>query len=156
MSFTGLDGEVYFVWDGEAIKIGFSGSATHRLIALQSSHPRRLKILHKIPGTMADEKRLHQQFAHLNIHGEWFRPGPDLMAMIEGRDYALDQIIEVENVRIELSRWAADKSKKVREACRPIDFALEAVVTGKPFWNPTGQIEVWLTNLERELAAVKA
>jgi hypothetical protein len=36
-----------------------------------------------VPGGGDLEMRLHAQFAHLHIHGEWFRVAPELDALIE-------------------------------------------------------------------------
>lgn len=78
-----MPGDVYFISDGESIKIGYSGSALLRLDALQSSSSKRLTLLGTITGTMEDEKRLHRKFDAIRLHGEWFRATPELLAFIE-------------------------------------------------------------------------
>ncbi len=91
---SGMEGEVYFISDGEAIKIGFSGSAIVRMGDLQTSHHRPLKIMLTIPGTMDDERKMHQKFKHLRIAGEWFKPAPDLMAFIEAGGNPIDNDVQ--------------------------------------------------------------
>lgn len=73
---------VYFISDGEAVKIGFSHSVMQRLKNLQTNHPRPLELLATVPGPWELERELHQKFAHLRVQGEWFRPEPDLMSFI--------------------------------------------------------------------------
>ena len=82
---------VYFLRSGEngPIKIGFTGSApTARLAALQTGNPEPLRLIGAIPGTMADEGKLHDRFAEAWLQGEWFRPVPELLAFIEGAVFA--------------------------------------------------------------------
>ena len=82
-----MSGFVYFVTDGEAVKIGFSGAPDGRVADLQISTPRELKPLAKFPGTMADEQAVHALFQDLRIRGEWFRPDQritDFIARLEG------------------------------------------------------------------------
>jgi hypothetical protein len=66
------------------IKIGFTDGddALVRLATLQTGSPVPLRLLGTIPGTMEDETNLHRQFAAANVTGEWFKPIPDLLAMI--------------------------------------------------------------------------
>ena len=80
---TGNSGYVYFVWDGEAIKIGFAMEPIKRLAGLRSSRSSELKMLGAIAAHRHMEKMLHHRFVHLKIRGEWFQPGEDLLDMIE-------------------------------------------------------------------------
>lgn len=70
---------VYFATDREMsfIKIGCSARVDKRLRDLA------LRPLAMEPGSYQRETELHKRFAHLCIHGERFRPGPDLLAYIE-------------------------------------------------------------------------
>jgi hypothetical protein len=71
-----LSGFIYFIAAETlgAVKIGFSGShPTKRLRALQTGCPAPLRLLFYAPGTQAEEVQLHEAFAPLCIHGEWFR-----------------------------------------------------------------------------------
>lgn len=77
---------IYFVEaDGAgAIKIGFVAGedAADRVRDLQTGSPVPLRLLGTMPGTLQDENDLHRRFASARIHGEWFRPTPELLAII--------------------------------------------------------------------------
>lgn len=73
---------IYFVTDGSAIKIGYSATPDTRIRDLQIAHHTELKVLGCIEGEPRDEKRLHKQFAHLKVRGEWFRSDPELLDFI--------------------------------------------------------------------------
>lgn len=90
---TGRTGSVYFIQSGSdgPVKIGFAGDPGARLKTLQTGHPEVLVIRAVLPDRIqADEKDLHERFRHLWIQGEWFRPGPDLMAYIKKAGQADD------------------------------------------------------------------
>jgi hypothetical protein len=76
-------GEVYFITDGDAIKIGWSGAPKVRIKDLQATNPRPLRILLSIQAHPYDERILHARFAHLRLTGEWFRSEPELTDFIE-------------------------------------------------------------------------
>jgi len=75
-------GFVYFIHGGDRIKIGYSKEPEDRLTALQVSTADRLQIIGSIVGDQRKEKSLHDQFRHLHIRGEWFRPETDLVEFI--------------------------------------------------------------------------
>lgn len=66
------------------IKIGFTDSldASDRVVTLQTGSPVLLRLLGTIPGTIDDEKDLHRRFAAHRVCGEWFKPVPELLALI--------------------------------------------------------------------------
>jgi len=70
-------GCVYFITDGDAVKIGkTSGWASERLKGLQVGNPRELKLLmvavaRGVDGTHL-EHMFHERFANYRIRGEWF------------------------------------------------------------------------------------
>lgn len=69
-------GYVYFIAcePMEALKIGYTKFHPRaRISALQTGCPAPLKLYAHFPGSMDDERRLHQVFAPLHIQGEWFR-----------------------------------------------------------------------------------
>jgi hypothetical protein len=70
-------GLIYFIRLGNRVKIGFTTNLAHRLSVLPHE-----EVLGTVPGTMKDEKRCHLAFAHLRVHGEWFRSDDDLLAFI--------------------------------------------------------------------------
>lgn len=75
---------VYFIQQGDsgAIKIGCSKNPTQRLQGLQTGHSEPLRLLTCAMGSQAQERALHDRFAHLRVSGEWFRPAEDLLAYI--------------------------------------------------------------------------
>jgi hypothetical protein len=71
-----------------SVKIGFSADAPEkRMRNLQTANSHELVLLCFIQGTRRDEERLHDQFAHLRIRGEWFRDEPEL------RDYFAEMCV---------------------------------------------------------------
>jgi hypothetical protein len=81
---TSRDGKIYFVQAevGGLLKIGFSTDPSDRLRHLQTGSPERLVLLHVMAGTPAIERWLHERFAHLRVHGEWFFPANELISLI--------------------------------------------------------------------------
>ena len=78
-------GYVYFVHApiNGLIKIGFSReSPDSRLSDFQRGSPVPIERLGIIRAGIQFEGKLHRRFAHLNSHGEWFKPGDDLMAFV--------------------------------------------------------------------------
>jgi hypothetical protein len=67
--------EVYLVGNrkNKTLKIGFSTQVKKRIEGLQVSSPYQLELISKVQGTMALEKKLHKEFSHLRISGEWFK-----------------------------------------------------------------------------------
>lgn len=70
--------------DDSVIKIGFSGtSVLKRCESLQTSNWRDLVIVAVMPGKHADETRLHEEFAHYHVRGEWFLNHGEVAAWVE-------------------------------------------------------------------------
>lgn len=80
---------VYFVQNPDTglIKIGTSHTTPIRMRALAVQEQANLKILGVVTGSYQTEKMLHQYFAHLKEHGEWFRPDNDLL------DYIANEVL---------------------------------------------------------------
>ena len=78
---------IYFIAcpDAHAIKIGITGNSAYykRLSMLQGACPLRLELLGVQDGYIPEERDLHRRFQGGHIHGEWFRPIPELRAHIE-------------------------------------------------------------------------
>jgi hypothetical protein len=76
---------VYFVKpigaDGP-IKIGHSTVPQERLMALSVWSPWPLELVGTFPGGSSEERALHQAFADLHTHREWFRTSPRLREVI--------------------------------------------------------------------------
>jgi Meiotically up-regulated gene 113 len=75
---------LYFLQEGDRgpIKIGVTSSISARIALLQTANPHRLRLLGVCEGSIEKEAALHQQFKHLRIRGEWFKPGKDLVTFI--------------------------------------------------------------------------
>jgi len=84
----GKSGWVYFikslVEDGP-VKIGYSRTPDIRIQELQvaSPHPLTLSAVWRSKDAKALESKLHRKFRSHKMNGEWFRPSPDLMKLIE-------------------------------------------------------------------------
>jgi hypothetical protein len=78
---------VYFVEDGDAIKIGIGLLPEVRVNSLQVGNPRMLTLLgHFKPRcAAADERDLHNRFKAHWIRGEWFRDNPELRELIAAK-----------------------------------------------------------------------
>lgn len=75
---------VYFVRSGDRVKIGTSHKPKQRIRDLQIANPDGLEVLHTMPGTFAEERQLHKQFAAHRLHGEWFHYSDEIRAYVEG------------------------------------------------------------------------
>lgn len=75
-------GCVYFVSDGEAVKIGWCWNMPRRLEILQTGNAKELKVIKTIltldPPKL--EAALHKKYADHHIRGEWFMIDEDLFA----------------------------------------------------------------------------
>lgn len=78
---------IYFIASKGAIKIGHSRNPQARLQDLQVGSSKPLELLHTMRGGRGTEAILHDKFKHLNIHGEWFQAGPELLSFILGKKY---------------------------------------------------------------------
>lgn len=71
---------VYFVQAGEGgpVKIGYANEegVIRRLYIIQSNNHVRLTLLRVLSGDA--EFAMHQRFAHLRLHGEWFTYSPEM------------------------------------------------------------------------------
>jgi hypothetical protein len=89
--------------DSPPYKVGISKAPDQRLKALQTGHPRKLRI-HSLRETNAEKTKLlesviHHHLKHYKTHGEWF-------------DISLeDAILEVEYA---LMRWEDDPTLRSR------------------------------------------
>ena len=74
---------VYFIQAGDdgPIKIGSAVDPIARLKELQVGNPQPLHILMTLADDEGLERQLHQRFAPLRLHGEWFRPEQELAAL---------------------------------------------------------------------------
>lgn len=78
------EAQVYFIQtlNGE-IKIGMAIDPQARMRGLQTSHPAQLTMLACCIGGHEQERQYHARFAAHRLHGEWFRPAPEILAEID-------------------------------------------------------------------------
>jgi hypothetical protein len=76
---------VYFIRGaGGAIKIGFTQQPLKgRLKCIQNGSPVRLEVLAVRPASQECERAYHRRYARHRLHGEWFKPHPDILAEID-------------------------------------------------------------------------
>lgn len=76
---------IYFVQAGEGgpIKIGYSVAPEERVKDFQCGNPWKLRLLRAFPGGVEEERELHARFAADRMHGEWFKPTPELVRLAE-------------------------------------------------------------------------
>ena len=67
---------------GGPIKIGCARNSTSRLAELTRYSPVKLVLLASVDGGFPEETLLHFIFKADRLHGEWFAPRPNLMAII--------------------------------------------------------------------------
>jgi len=65
--------DVYFVEGAGLIKIGVSKDVEKRIASLKNGSPVPLTLLGYIQGSRALEAELHERFADIRDHGEWFQ-----------------------------------------------------------------------------------
>lgn len=80
---------VYFIKQGDYVKIGFTNRFKTRLNQLQVSSPIKLEVLAIIDGDKTDEQKLHEQFKHIASNGEWFMQCDELKSFIDSLDKSL-------------------------------------------------------------------
>jgi len=79
-AFADLGSVVYFIRDGDLIKIGYTGDLKTRRRTFTSDLTAILAIL---PGGQELEGEMHERFAASLAKGkEWFRPTPDLIEYV--------------------------------------------------------------------------
>lgn len=76
-------GSIYFLWQGDAIKIGFSRKPASRLRALGTAMSAPPRIFVALPGTLRDEREWHSRLATHRLDGEWFRASLTVVRAIQ-------------------------------------------------------------------------
>lgn len=122
---------VYFIRDGDRIKIGYSANPVQRAKALPG------QLVTFTDGDRLTESLLHAEFAHLRIEGEWFRAEEPLLGLVgqvatpgfldgflaprvERMRVALDQTLAAAGALVEHDRQrrqiVLDRAAAIREA----------------------------------------
>lgn len=73
--------QVYFLHAPSVnlLKIGYSGDPERRFEQVRLISPVPLRVIGVIDGGAEMERQLHERFAHLRSHGEWFHATAELM-----------------------------------------------------------------------------
>lgn len=77
---------IYFVKQGDYVKIGYTNTFKRRLNQLQTSSPVKLEVLALIKGDKSDEKNFHDAFKHINTNGEWFLYNDEIERFVDSLD----------------------------------------------------------------------
>lgn len=82
-------GVIYFVTclnsENYPVKIGYSNSSAEaRMVNIQNGNPNLLNVIGTFPGSITDERKLHERFAHLRIRGEWFVRAQEIIDYVGG------------------------------------------------------------------------
>lgn len=83
---------VYFISNGEFVKIGVASNPEKRLKQLQTANHTKLKLFAFTEGGEVVEKVMHKLFEPLRVRGEWFKlksPLTDFMDMIRYYGYTV-------------------------------------------------------------------
>lgn len=141
---------VYFISDGELIKIGYTGSSPHkRLAALQTGNPKPLGLLaFKPEWGMDKEKELHRKFAPLRAFGEWFYASKDLIEYIGVALTSIDSGIS----KLQDFEIVGKKPGYAEERIRRTILAIQAYNAGRQL---SEQVEINVGSL-RTLSAASA
>ncbi len=89
---------IYFITDGENVKIGKADNPEHRLQALQTGHPRKLHLIYAMEGDLAEERILHKRFALLNVDREWFKYDDEIKNFINLSILTKDLQIQINEI----------------------------------------------------------
>jgi DNA-directed RNA polymerase subunit F len=84
---TAEETTIYFISDGEFVKIGRATNVATRLSDLQVASPRNLTVLAIVDAPPHSERELHRLFEDWHVRGEWFRLSDQIRSFItaEGR-----------------------------------------------------------------------
>lgn len=107
MNRTSEHGTIYYIGcpDTRRLKIGFTKSnPSGRLAQLQTGSPTELMLLAMHPGSMDDERFIHDFFAYARLHGEWFEMDENLFAHLAFVCWAA--AVEARYRRVDVPRWA--------------------------------------------------
>jgi hypothetical protein len=116
----GTDGEVvYFIRAGDAIKIGYTTNLAARKRSLETASAVPLELLGAIPGDRREEARLHRDWWHLHIRGEWFQADEELLRYI--REQVVGDVAPEPDPQ---ARAQAARIRRVLTALDPADLTV--------------------------------
>ncbi len=83
VSLTPRTGQVYYLSDGETVKIGYTKDWDERKKKYKTHSGRDVVLLAIHPGYRADETELHRRFKVYRKRGDWFYPGDPILEHIK-------------------------------------------------------------------------
>lgn len=85
-----MPGFVYLILNAtlRQIKIGYSAQPLRRIVALQTSVPHHLTLMHWFPGTRETERQLHERFDSHHLGREWFYAHDDILEYFKNQELA--------------------------------------------------------------------
>ena len=133
---------IYFIRDGDAVKIGFAADPKNRLRSLRTGNSRKIFILGVMDGGLNEEAALHLRFGSDRIRGEWFRLSHEIISFIEERCRA---VVDISDDRSSPGSKIFDRPKtKLRaETVSNIKMWMEDDTTLKDGESETAQMMEW-------------
>ena len=126
---------LYLITDGEYYKLGYSVDPNKRLKALQTAHPKPLRLLAVSEGGYADEAYYHSQLEATKQNGEWFSLSHDLLKLV--------------------SSWALPMPERARNCVSLSQIRIHTTALGRQWFNLTdiaGILNVRASNLKSRKA----
>lgn len=77
-----MSGFVYFIACGDRVKIGYSVDPAKRLTKINADAPMSCELLGFVSATDFPEQELHDRFAAVRLHSEWFALTAEIKAFI--------------------------------------------------------------------------
>ena len=112
---------IYFITDGEAIKIGKTNNVKNRLRVLQTAQPRELKCVKVIECEEDNvdrvEQSLHTKFKKAHIRGEWFDFTEDIKSYLGCAAFPVYKEREIVNKNDQLIEELREKIKNTEAQC---------------------------------------
>lgn len=137
---------VYFIRPiGEEgpVKIGCSAMPTSRLATLMVWSPLALELAAQAPGGLDLERNIHECFAHLHLHHEWFRASSELTDVINAlrAGAAIEDAIDLSARRGSIRRrerplWSAELRQYMSYLHRRIHMLKALRKEGLDRWAP--------------------
>lgn len=93
------ESRVYLIEGAGLVKIGVSTDVAGRFRTLEAESPVKLKLLASGPGTITDERALHEHFKEQRDHNEWFKLSKEQIDEVKAIWDSKDQIRRTINTR---------------------------------------------------------
>lgn len=94
MHFTGK--HLYFITDGEHVKIGRANNVYQRVINLQSGNPRQIWLTDVFKDKGYKEQELHRKLERFRKSGEWFWLSDEVERILQEFRNENTQVIDID------------------------------------------------------------